>query len=195
MKKILYIVTASFLILIHSACKRDALSAYEKMEKRELATGIRKDSLFLKFYLGMPYKTFFDSCWAYNKQQLIKEGPGNASALIELDTPLMKYKTLMDFYPKFYEDKIYFMPVRFQYKSWNPVTPEFQLDKLQMDVLQLMENWYGKGFIRIQDPMKGRVFVKIEGNRRISIRQDLEKDVVVKIVDLSVPVQKDVNGW
>ncbi len=195
MKKIFYFFNVFFLILIHSACKQNELSAYEKMENRELAKGIRRDSLFLNFYLGMPYKTFFDSCWSYNKQRLIKEGPGNASALMELDTPLMKYRTLMDFYPKFYQDKIYFMPVRFQYKSWNPVSPEFQIDKLQLDVLQLMEHWYGKGFIKIQDPIKGRVFVKVEGNRRISIRQDLEKDVVVKIVDLSVPQQKEVSGW
>jgi hypothetical protein len=195
MKKLVFFISICTLFLSQSACKQDAKSVFEKMEKRELATGIRKDSLFLKFYLGMPYKTFFDSCWSYNRQQIIKEGPGNATALMELDTPTMKFRTLMDFYPKFYQEKVYYMPVRFQYKGWNPVIPEVQSKSLQLDVLQLMERWYGKGFIKIMDPDKGQVFLKVEGNRRISITQGFEKDVLVKIVDISVPTQPEVAGW
>ena len=87
------------------------------------------------------------------------------------------------------------MPVRFQYQAWNPINPEVQVNKLQLDVLQLMEKWYGKGFITIDGPNKGRVFVKVEGNRRISITHEIEKDVMVKILDLIVPKQAEAAGW
>ena len=194
MKKGFFIAVFMSLIVI-IACKPDAKTDYAEMEKQELAKGIQNDSIFFGIHFGMSSKDFYARCTELNKQKIIKEGAGNMTAQFRIDTPTMKFLANMDFYPKFYQNKIYYMPVQFQYVSWNPVDVKYAPQNLQLDVLQLMEKMYGKGFIKIIDPKKGRVFVKVDGSRRISITMDIERDVLVKIVDLPLARQIEGKEW
>jgi hypothetical protein len=43
-----------------------------------------------------------------------------------------------------------------------------------------MENWYGAGFIQIQSPYfyKEDIFVKVDGNRRITIYKDQSEHII-----------------
>lgn len=162
-------------------------SEYHQMVERELASGIRHDSLFYGFYLGMSSKEFYDHCWKMNKKGWFRQGANNQTVwakITELD-----YPAGMDFYPTFYEDKIVGMPVTFTYDSWAPWSKHLSADSLKLEVVDLMETWYGAGFIKIEDPSKfkltGAAYVKVDGNRRISVYNKDDAKVIVDFIDLT----------
>ena len=185
MRKIIELSASMILVLlVFCTCKEDVEGKVAKLEEAELAKGVRFDSLFLGMYFGMPNKDFYTKCWELNKQGLLTAGSGNESATLK--TNELKYPATMNFYPTFYNGKICEMPLQFQYDSWAPWVRYTQPDSLQLDVLNLMEKKYGKGFIKIIDKKLGLSYIKIEGNRRIFIHQKPEMFVRVIISDLTV---------
>ncbi len=161
-------------------------NAYYELEQRELAKNIRHDSLFFGLYLGMTSKDFYVHCWNLNKQGLIRQGAANTSVFYEINE--FKYRAGMDFYPRFHEDKIIAMPLIFSYQAWSPWQRHLYSDSLQAEVLSLMQQWFGEGFLEIPNPKKNgeNAFVKIDGNRRISIYPVDDSKVEVDIVDLPI---------
>jgi hypothetical protein len=141
---------------------------YDRMLKHELASGIRHDSLFMGLYLGMSQKDFYTRCWNLNREGLVKQGEGNTTVEY-LTRGELKHQGRMDFYPKFAEGKIYEMPVRFAYAGWAPWNKELSSENLLTDVLDWYKKIYGGGFIEVDHPEKGAAFVKVNGNRRITI--------------------------
>ncbi len=172
-----------------SACSEGA--KYKRMEARELASGERHDSLFLGVHLGMTSKDFYAHCWEMNKKQLIKEGMNNSS--VQYIPKELKYPGKMYFYPKFWEDKIYEMPISFTYDAWAPWNKNLFADSLQQDVRHLFESWYGEGFMQINNEKRGPALVKMDGNRRITIWK--ESDQVVRASFTDVPVEKIVASY
>ncbi len=170
------------LILFLIYCK----SKYESMLERESARHIRKDSLFLDLYLGMPSKEFFARCWEMNKQHVLMMGPGNLSARYMIDS-LMRFPTYMDFYPTFNGDSISEMPMKFTYRDWGPWNKTYACDSLLSDVAQLAHQWYGDGFIKVSKKKKGDIFVKVEGNRQVKFYKTEPNEVHMIITDLSHP--------
>jgi hypothetical protein len=145
---------------------------YERMLKHELASGVRYDSLFMGIYFGMPEKDFYIHCWKLNKKGLIRQGDSNTTVLYEMKDEL-KYPANMDFYPKFDQGKIFEMPVRYVYKGWAPWNKNLTSDKLIVDILMYYEKTYGSGFIEVKHRVRGSAYVKVNGNRRITIfKQD-----------------------
>ena len=184
MKKGILILSAA--MLLFAACKRDGKTVYEAREATELASGVRHDSIFLGMFLGMNRDSFYNRCFELNKQKLIREGAGNASVLYKLDTPTMRLSADMSFYPNLYDLKVWQMPVIFKYESWAPWVRAAQPDSLQLDVLRLMEGWYGGGFIKVKEEKRGLVFKKIDGNRRVEIWQQPEMFVKALITDVKM---------
>lgn len=161
------------------------------MVTREMASGIRQDSLFFGFYFGMPSKDFYKHCFALNKKGWLRQGATNQTVFAKVTE--LDYPASMDFYPTFLEDKIAGMPVTFAYDSWAPWNKHLSADSLKVNVVGLMEKWYGPGFIRVKNPNKyagsrGDAFVKVDGNRRISIYNLDDTKVQVDFIDLT---QKD----
>jgi hypothetical protein len=154
------------------------------MEARELAKNIRKDSIFFGIYLGMPAKDFYTHCWELNKTGLIRQGPANTSVYYEIHD--FKHPSSMEFYPRFYDNKIIEMPVIFTYQAWSPWNKDLSADSLKVEVLDLMKKWYGDGFLEIKNPKQpgSSAHVKIEGNRRVSIYNLDDSKVQVDIIDL-----------
>ena len=74
---------------------------YHRIMEKELARGVRYDTLFLGMYLGMTKKDFYTHCWALNKRGLIRQGPGNASVYYK--SVKLKDTVEMNFYPDFYD--------------------------------------------------------------------------------------------
>ena len=145
---------------------------YERMLKHELASGVRYDSLFMGIYFGMPEKDFYIHCWKLNKKGLIRQGDSNTTVLYEMKDEL-KYPANIDFYPKFDQGKIFEMPVRYVYKGWAPWNKNLTSDKLIVDILMYYEKTYGSGFIEVKHRVRGSAYVKVNGNRRITIfKQD-----------------------
>ena len=168
---------------IFSGCTPKA--KYERMLKRELSSGVRFDSLFMGFYFGMPEKEFYVHCWNMNKKGLFRQDASNTSVEYQTKDEL-KYPATMDFYPKFHDGKISEMPVRYVYKGWAPWNKTFSSDNLQMDVLNYYKKTYGGGFMEVRHPKRGKAFVKMNGNRRITIFKEDELHVWAIFTDMLV---------
>ena len=55
-----------------------------------------------------------------------------------------------------------------------------------MDLLNLFEEWYGDDFIELNHSYRGKAFVKIKGNRRISIFTKGDIEVHAIFTDMSL---------
>jgi len=150
-----------------------------------MASGIRNDSLFMGIYLGMPEKNFYTHCWALNRQGIIKQGMRNTTVEYQMREEL-NYPAIMDFYPIFEKGKIYEMPVKFVYSGWAPWNKSLGSDSLQFNILKWYEKQYGKGFLAVEHPKRGIAYVKIDGNRRISIFKENDTYVWAIFTDMSV---------
>jgi hypothetical protein len=153
---------------------------------RELATGIRYDSLFFGLKLGMDRKTFYTICWDLNKQGKMTQGSNNLSARY-ISVEGLKAPAYLDFYPLFNQDTIVEMPSFFTYKDWAPWNKALSADSLLIDVIQLAEKWYGPGFFHAGNREKGDLWVKVDGNRRIRIFKELPNRVNMVITDMTNP--------
>ena len=90
----------------------------------------------------------------------------------------------MDFYPDFYENEIYEMPVTYTYTAWAPWNRHLFADSLQQDVLALYQQQYGEDFMTVEHPTYGVAYVRVDGNRRISILRQGDSEVKVLFTDL-----------
>lgn len=173
-------------LIAFTACQSD----YEKMVERELASGIRHDSLFLGMHFGMTRDSFYRHCFALNRQGLVTNGPQNNTVLYVIEG--YRYTIDMNFYPDFEQDKIFKMPVVFNYQAWAPWTKDLYADKLVPDVLELLTRWYGPGFLAKKTPDNKPFWVKVDGNRQILVSIQNERNVRAEISDLTVkvPAQK-----
>jgi hypothetical protein len=179
-----------FLMILSSAisgCKPRAW--YERKLKHELAKEVRHDSLFMGLYFGMSQKDFYLHCWNLNRQGLIKQGPGNTTVEYQVRNEL-KYPGTMNFYPGFVNGKIAEMPVKFTYSGWAPWNTKLSSDSLQYDVLRWYKRIYGNEFFKIKHPEKGIAFIKLDGNRQISIFKEDEIHVWAVFTDMSIAKEK-----
>ena len=184
--KCICLFTISITIII-SACNNLGADEYHQLVKRELAKSKRVDSLFLGINFRMTSKAFYTHCWKLNKKGIITDGNNNAMVLYKIDSEL-KYPASMEFYPDFYENKIYHMRVTFQYDAWAPWNKAQSADSLLPRILSLLKEWYpeSNGFVKISDKVKGIVFVKVDGNRRILVGKYDNAQIRVDYEDLLV---------
>jgi hypothetical protein len=176
--------------VVHFSCSPKA--RYDRKLKKELESGVRYDSLFMGLYLGMPEKDFYTHCWKLNRKGLIKQGSNNTTVQYITRNEL-RFPATMDFYPKFLNGKISEMPVRFTYTGWAPWNRELSSEKLQADVLNWYRKIYGGGFIEVRHEKKGSAFVKVNGNRRISLF--IKDDMSVWAVFTDLLAVKDSKGF
>ncbi len=186
MKK--WMVPAVIVALLAGGCTPG--QKYERRLKRELASGIRNDSLFLGLSFGMTDEEFFDHCWKMNRDSLVKQGMANMSVQYDLNEEL-EYPATMNFYPVFDSSKIVEMPVRFLYNGWAPWNKELSASNLALDVKRWFEEVYGKGFITVAHPTKGEAYTRIDGNRRITIYIENDLYVWAVFTDMLSGIQND----
>lgn len=174
------------LLFVYS-CSTSGNEKYNKLVQTELAKATRTDSLFLGLTFGMTSKAFFGYCWELNKKGIISDGANNSMVLYKLDSAL-KFPATMDFYPDFTENKISNMRVSFQYNAWAIWNKAQSADSLLPAVLGLLEKWYpkGNGFIAITDKDKGTIYVKVDGNRRITVGKFDDMVVKAEYTDLLI---------
>ena len=175
------------MILLIAACDADQEKSYPELVKKELAKGIRNDSLFLGIYLGMSNKDFYGHCWELNKKGVISDGNNNSMVKYKLDSAL-KHPATMNFYPDFYDNKIFKMRVEYQYDAWAPWNKDHFADSLLTDVVKLYSKWYPEGneFISLTDSARGTIYVKVDGNRRITIGKYSDMLVKADFTDLLI---------
>jgi hypothetical protein len=183
----LFVLIFSMLIIV-AGCSDDNFKTYKKMEAKELASGKRNDSLFTGIYLGMTSKDFYVHCWQLNKAGVFTDGVNNTSVLYHLKNGELKYLASMNFYPDFNNDKIYKMRATFNYDAYAPWNKNMSADFLLSDVLKLFKKWYPNGnpFLIIEDKNRGNIYVKVDGNRRITVGKYDDLRVKVDYTDLMV---------
>lgn len=145
-----------------------------------------KDSLFLGMYLGMDKKDFFDHCTALNKQKIIVQGGGGTTNVEYRMKEEFDSEVVMRFFPTFVDEKIFEMPVIYSYDAWAPWNKQFWSEVLLEEITELYKTWYGTDFQLIKHPVQGKVYVKIDGKRRINIFIKDEQFVQVVFTDLKV---------
>jgi hypothetical protein len=173
------------------ACSEDSgMNKYNDLIKKELASNKRVDSIFLGIHFGMTQQSFFMHCWEMNKKGILTDGndpTGNMTVLHKLGKEL-KYPASMNFYPDFQDSTIWKMRVDFHYDGWVPWNKALGADSLVQDVLKMYKKWYSEGnsFIQIDDEKRGTVYVKVDGNRRITIKKYDDVFVNVDYIDMLV---------
>lgn len=174
------------LVLIFSISACSQKSEYDKLVERELASNVKQDSLFFGISFDMNRKDFYAHCWDLNKKGFFTNGVGNMSIQKKLETGL-KFPVVMNFYPKFEDDQIFQLPVDFQYTDWALWNQEMSNDKLLEDVKNLLEEWYGGEFIKVENEDASlSVWVKVDGNRRIRLFKESVSTVRAEFTDLLV---------
>ncbi|MBG9376056.1 hypothetical protein I5907_07410 [Panacibacter sp. DH6] len=183
--KTVYFIIFVFLL---AACKESSMQQYNQLVQKELSTGKRVDTLFYGIAFGMDLRQFYKHCWELNKQGIFTDGTNNRAILYKLNNHELKHDASMNFFPEMAGDKIYKMQATFQYNAWAPWNKHLYADSLLPDVLQFYRQWYrdGNPFIQISDEEKGTIYVKVDGNRRITIGRFDDRIVKVDYTDLSV---------
>lgn len=185
----LFLLIAGTIFAVLSCSPR---TRYEYRLKKELASGERYDSLFQGLYLGMASRDFYIHCWKLNKEGLIRQGPENMTVAYKVENEL-KHPATMEYYPVFKDDRIAEMPVRFVYNGWAPWNKELSSDMLLKDVLDWYRKIYGKGFIKVVDPKHGPAWVKIDGNRRITLLKEDDLHVWAIFTDMSLQAEDSAS--
>ena len=78
------------------------------------------------------------------------------------------------------------MTATIQYDGWAPWNKHMFADTLVNDVLLLYKKWYSSGnpFIKMTDPEKNIFYVKVDGNRRITISKKNDMEIKVNYTDM-----------
>jgi hypothetical protein len=187
MKYTFLLVTVIGVALSMGSCGEEApKTLYEKMEREALESGEQNDSLFFGLELGMTKQDFFLRCSELNKDSVLYMGTGGKPEH-HLEEAL-KHSARMVFYPDFYEEKVWNMPVKFFYDGWSPWNKDYSATKLRDRVKDEMMEWYGGNeFVEIPHPTDTIAFVKIDGNRRILLeRESAGAHVTATITDLKI---------
>ena len=186
----MFFFIAAFICFI--SCNND-MRQYESLMQKEIASGKQADSIFFGIHFRMTSKQFFAHCWQLNKQGIFTDGINNMAVLYKLNNNELNYDASLNFYPEFRDNKIYKMWATFQYNGWAPWNKHMYADSLLPDVLKLYKTWYKEGnpFMSIHDETKGIIYVKVDGNRRITIGRYDDMLVKVDYTDLSADKPAD----
>ncbi|MGD8749520.1 MAG: hypothetical protein PVI44_13730, partial [Balneolaceae bacterium] len=164
-RKLIVFIIIGFQFLISCNHKNE----YRKIVKRELAKGTRNDSLFLGYYFGMPRQEFFDYSWKLNSQKKVVQGSGSHSVRYD-DVTGFDHPIHMNFYPQFYNDKIYKMESTYSYNGWAPWNRDLWSDSLEVKVLKKFQKIYKHKFIKMKHPELGiPAYIMVDKNKRIAI--------------------------
>ena len=160
---------------------------YLELEKKELSSGVRYDSLFLGVKFGMTSKEFYAHCWDLNRKKLITQGPSNNSVRYYLPTESIGQKIEMLFYPVFDNDIVYEVNTTFSYTGWAPWNKETSSDYLIDEVREILSEWYDSKFYEIKNPKtNSTLYTTVSGNRRIVITKVSEREVRARYTDLTI---------
>ena len=168
-------------------------SEYSKLLKKELKSGKSFNDLVLGLKIGQTKDDFYKICADLNKKKLITSGARNLYPeyiLYPKDSVENGKKIRMSFMGIFDNDRIMKgMDIRFNYYSWIAWREEYNSDNLINEIKDTLQLWYpGNNFIEIDlklDSKNNLAYVKVDGNRQITMYKIDGRDVAVIIEDVS----------
>lgn len=185
MNKLFYI---GLFLLCTVACET---SPYKRLKEKELARGIRIDSMPFGLKLGGTKKDFYATCWELNKTGEIMAGPGNEFARHYMEPKEENGKRIdMLFYGIFNEaDTMTGFRMRFSYTGWSPWAKGYQAEDLKIAIEDTLMKWYpGNEFMDVdlkQDDMFASY--KIEGNLEFKLIKIDDRQIAVRIEEITSP--------
>ena len=182
-----------FLLILTPLLACEIESEYSKLLKKELKSGKTFDDLVLGLKIGQTKDDFYEICADLNKKKLITSGARNLYPeyiLYPKDSVENGKKIRMSFMGIFDNDRIMKgMDIRFNYYSWIAWREEYNSDNLINEIKDTLQLWYpGNNFIEIDlklDSKNNLAYVKIDGNRQITMYKIDGRDVAVIIEDVS----------
>ena len=168
-------------------------SEYSKLLKKELKSGKSFNDLVLGLKIGQTKDDFYEICADLNKKKLITSGARNLYPeyiLYPKDSVENGKKIRMSFMGIFDNNRIMKgMDIRFNYYSWIAWREEYNSDNLINEIKDTLQLWYpGNNFIEIDlklDSKNNLAYVKVDGNRQITMYKIDGRDVAVIIEDVS----------
>jgi hypothetical protein len=180
-------LASSVLIFVLNGCNQ---SEYTKLVNRELAKGMRYDSVLLGIKFGDKRKDFQEKCFDLNRKKMVMEAASYWVRYIYDDSTMRKpAKMNLLFYPTFDDGQaLAGIDMKFSYEGWSPWNKNLQSDQLQETVKRLLVKWYG-GNEFVTAHVNGKsIPVKLDGNRRIIIYDSPPQHVIVRIQDILHPM-------
>ena len=182
-----------FLLILTPFLACEIESEYSKLLKKELKSGKSFNDLVLGLKIGQTKDDFYEICADLNKKKLITSGARNLYPeyiLYPKDSVENGKKIRMSFMGIFDNDRIMKgMDIRFNYYSWIAWREEYNSDNLINEIKDTLQLWYpGNNFIEIDlklDSKNNLAYVKIDGNRQITMYKIDGRDVAVIIEDVS----------
>ena len=182
-----------FLLILTPLLACEIESEYSKLLKKELKSGKTFDDLVLGLKIGQTKDDFYEICADLNKKKLITSGARNLYPeyiLYPKDSVENGKKIRMSFMGIFDNNRIMKgMDIRFNYYSWIAWREEYNSDNLINEIKDTLQLWYpGNNFIEIDlklDSKNNLAYVKVDGNRQITMYKIDGRDVAVIIEDVS----------
>ncbi|NOT73313.1 MAG: hypothetical protein HOP08_00195 [Cyclobacteriaceae bacterium] len=176
------------LILLALALTSCFQSDYTKLVKRELAKGVRYDSILLGIPFGFTRQEFYGRCFDLNAAHLVMEGPnGQSVQYLFVDSLVHSEPTKLRllFMPGYDStDRIAEMRMELSYELWAPWAKGMQTDSLEGKTKQLLMKWYnGNEFITTKVGEKD-ILVKLDGNRRILLQKIDKQSMAIEVQDI-----------
>ena len=172
------------IIILFISCKKNP---YVILERDEIASGVRYDSLFLGVKFGMSSKEFYSHCWDLNRKKLVSQGPSNNSVKYLIPTESVGQNIEMLFYPVFNNDTVYEVNTTFSYTGWAPWNKETSAEYLMDEIIELLSKWYVTEFYEIKGPKnKSKLYATINGNRRIALTKVTEREIRARFTDVLI---------
>ena len=136
----LVVLSIGLLCLIFFSCSPE--KKLKRVIEKELATGVKNDSLFLGLTFGITMEEFFEQCRELNKQGLVREGSKNMSVEYifkdSLDQPIAF---------NFYADRATNGPIHKYYTSFYyyayALNRHLYADRLLEMLPSILMEWYG----------------------------------------------------
>lgn len=169
-----------------SGCSKS--NEYYAILEEEVGSGMRYDSLFYGLHFNMTSPQFYDHCFEMNQQGIFFQNNMNAEVQIVFNEEF-EYPVVFNFFPNLEKSLIQELRGHFYYKNWNGFNKKFSAGNLQLELVTTMEKWYGgRPFIKVSHPQEfiGDAYVKIDGNRRITLYNNIDsRKVEVWYTDLN----------
>ena len=168
-------------IMLTQSCKEE--QTLEKIEADEMERDVKVDSLFYGIHFGMTMQDFYDHSYDMNQEGVFFQNNMNVEVIIHYDDDFTAPVDFVFFpdtsYPTIQKIDGYMM-----FRQWAPFTKDYPASKLQGELKEKMEEWYGgREFIKIPHP-KGHwpyAYAKVDGNRKIVLYRSFD-DQKVEVV-------------
>lgn len=183
-----YLKAASFsflvLVILLSSCKNSySPGSYDE----------KLDDIVKGVYFGMAKEDFFTHCWDMNQEGQTHHGT-IANMVMYVDSLNFSPKSVINFYPEFYNDKVSEMPMLFYYHAWSPWNKNvLKQDSLHIQAVRFFEMKYGVPFEKKEAKPGFDIYYKTIGPLVIRIYKDQDEMLVkadIKNTAYMAPTEK-----